>query len=74
MSWSKGHYERTAEILRNVKHKSKRIDSYTMFEVANSFADFFGYSSPRFDRERFLEAAGYGASRLVSKRRKKKVY
>ena len=52
---SRKHYEAIAAILAvNVR------GMVTAEETAQNMADYFAAENPRFDRERFLEAAGVG--------------
>jgi len=55
---SKQHYTEIAHILRSHKEKRKSHEERYRQWIATDLADYFVTDNPRFDRHRFLEAAG----------------
>ena len=60
MAFSRKDFETVAEVLRDkMAGKSKNTDTVEMCEsIADSLADVFAKSNPRFDRTRFMDACG----------------
>jgi hypothetical protein len=58
VSWSKGHFDAVAEIIKGIKNKDIQL------EVANKFAEQFIEANKNFDKERFLKACGLSASQI----------
>jgi vacuolar-type H+-ATPase catalytic subunit A/Vma1 len=58
MPMSKQHYVAIAEVLNNVGADADDEVQDAIDNIAEDLADYFLQDNPRFDRERFLKAAG----------------
>lgn len=59
MSMSKKHYQTIAEVIRTVTNRDPQITPYDIEDIADAIADMFAADNPRFDRAKFLAAAGF---------------